>query len=107
MPKIIIYTSNNCNPCKLAKDFFAANQYEFEERNVAENKQYRDELLNMGYRSTPTIVINTSTSDKQKIFAGFNQSLINKELNNIKSFEGAGEVEEKEFFDNKRFKQMQ
>jgi len=106
VPKIIIYTSNNCNPCKLAKDFFAANQYEFEERNVAENKEFRDELLNMGYRSTPTIVINTSTSDKQKIFAGFNQSLINKELNNIKSFEGAGEVEEKEFFNNKTFKDI-
>ena len=55
----------------------------------------------MGYRSTPTILINN------KPFVGFNQSLINKELNNIKSFEGAGEVEEKEFFDNKRFKQMQ
>ena len=101
MPKIIIYTSNNCNPCKLAKDFFAANQYEFEERNVAENKEFRDELLNMGYRSTPTILINN------KPFVGFNQSLINKELNNIKSFEGAGEVEEKEFFNNKTFKQMQ
>lgn len=101
MPKIIIYTSNNCSPCKMAKHFFTANQYEFEERNVAENEEYRDELLNMGYRSTPTILINN------KPFVGFNQSLINKELNNIRSFEGAGEVEEKEFFDNKRFKQMQ
>ena len=104
MPKIIIYTSNNCNPCKLAKDFFAANQYEFEERNVAESKEYRKELVeDLGYSSTPTIVINTS--DKQKVFVGFNQSLINKELNNIRSFEGAGEEEEKEFFNNKTFKQ--
>ena len=102
MPKIIIYTSNNCNPCKLAKDFFAANQYEFEERNVVESKEYRKQLVeDLGYSSTPTILINN------KPFVGFNQSLINKELNNIKSFEGAGEVEEKEFFDNKRFKQMQ
>ena len=104
MPKIIIYTSNNCNPCKLAKDFFAANQYEFEERNVVDSKEYRKQLVeDLGYSSTPTIVI--KSFDKQKVFVGFNPTLITKELNNIRSFEGAGEVEEKEFFNNKTVKQ--
>ena len=100
MSKIIIYTSNNCNPCKLAKDFFTTNRYEFHERNVAENKEFRDELLNMGYRSTPLILINN------KPFVGFNQSLITKELDNIRSFEGAGREEEKKFFDNSTFKDI-
>ena len=45
MHKVIIYTTPSCVYCKMAKDFFAKNNVQYEERNVATDMKSREEML--------------------------------------------------------------
>lgn len=73
MHQITIYTSNTCPHCQSAKDYMTTRGFKFEERNV-ENKDFRKELINMGYRGVPIIVI-----DEVEI-VGFDKEKINQIL---------------------------
>lgn len=54
--KVVIYTSNTCTYCDMAKEYFKANEIEFEEKNTS-NPVFRKELLAIGVRSVPTIYV--------------------------------------------------
>lgn len=54
--KVVIYTSNTCTYCDMAKEYFKANDIEFEEKNTS-NPEFRKELLAIGVRSVPTIYV--------------------------------------------------
>jgi glutaredoxin 3 len=43
--KVIIYTTPSCVYCKMTKEFFAKNNVQYEERNVATDMQAREEML--------------------------------------------------------------
>ncbi|KKU38186.1 MAG: Glutaredoxin-like protein, YruB-family, partial [Candidatus Azambacteria bacterium GW2011_GWB2_46_37] len=45
MPKVIIYTTPTCPYCHLAKEFFQEHNVAFEEFNVAEDEQAREEMI--------------------------------------------------------------
>ncbi len=45
MKKIIIYTTDLCPFCKSTKEWLTAEGYEYEERNVQKNPDYRNEML--------------------------------------------------------------
>ncbi len=45
MHKVIIYTTPSCVYCKMTKDFFAKNNVQYEEKNVATDMQAREDML--------------------------------------------------------------
>lgn len=57
MEKVIVYTSSTCPYCVAAKNFLHENSVEFEERNVSESEEARNELIEKGYRGVPVIVV--------------------------------------------------
>ena len=52
--KVVMYTSNTCTYCDMAKEYFNANGIQIEEKNTS-HPEYRKELLAIGVRSVPTI----------------------------------------------------
>lgn len=59
MEKVIVYTSNTCPYCTMAKDYLKDRGVEFEERNVQNDAQARTELMEKGYTGVPVIVVGT------------------------------------------------
>ena len=59
MKKIIIYSSNNCGYCELAKNLLDSLSYQYQEINVQEIPNKRDEMLRKsnGRRTVPQIFI--------------------------------------------------
>lgn len=58
MGNVIIYTANSCPYCIKTKDYLSKKGVKYAERNVQENSQAKKELLAMGYRTVPVIIIN-------------------------------------------------
>lgn len=58
MKDVLLYTSNTCPYCTLAKDYFDEKGVEYTERNVQTDKTARQELMDMGHMGVPVIVIN-------------------------------------------------
>lgn len=76
MKKIIIYSTTLCPFCKQAKEWLTEKGYEYEERNVQENPEYRDEMLEKsGAMTVPildiegVIIIGYNTSEMEKALA--------------------------------------
>ena len=59
MKKIIIYSSNNCGYCELAKNLLDSLSYQYQEINIQEIPNKRDEMLRKsnGKRTVPQIFI--------------------------------------------------
>ncbi|MEK9194280.1 MAG: glutaredoxin family protein [Patescibacteria group bacterium] len=73
--KIIIYTTPSCVYCKMAKDFFRANNVAYQEFDVAYDDKAREEMVNKSHQlGVPVIDVNG------KIFVGFNKPEIAKAL---------------------------
>ena len=60
MKNIIIYSSNNCGYCELAKSLLDFLNYQYQEINIQEVPDKRDEMLRKsnGRRTVPQIFIN-------------------------------------------------
>ena len=58
---IIIYTQHGCHPCRKTKQHCERLGIDFEERNVAENVEFLEEVKNLGYLSTPVVVVDENT----------------------------------------------
>ena len=74
--KIEIYSSNTCNYCQAAKEFFKEQGLEYIEYNISEDIAAKKTLMKKGFMSVPLIVIdgeNVVGFDKEKI-----EKLINK-----------------------------
>ena len=72
MKQVLIYSTPNCVYCKLAKDYFNANNVPFTEFNVAQDAVKRAELIEKsGQRGVPVIQIGDDSLvigfDKAKI----------------------------------------
>ena len=78
---ITIYTSNGWGPCHATKGWLNINGYQFEEKNVSENMEYGKELMAMGYRSTPVVVIKNPFHDESIV--GFNPNKLKDALNRL------------------------
>ena len=59
MKKIIIYSSNNCGYCELAKNLLDSLSYQYQEINIQEMPNKRDEMLRKsnGRRTVPQIFV--------------------------------------------------
>lgn len=67
--KVIIYSTPTCVYCKMAKDFFAKNNIQYQEHNVADDEQARAEMVEKSHQlGVPVIDISG------EIFVGFNRT---------------------------------
>lgn len=58
MKNVTIYTTPTCGYCKMAKEFFAANNVAFTEHNVGEDLEKRKEMIERsGQMGVPVIFI--------------------------------------------------
>ncbi|EFI41591.1 MULTISPECIES: glutaredoxin family protein [Peptoniphilus] len=57
MEKVVVYTSNTCPYCTMAKDYLREKEIPFEEKNVQTDKEARTELMAKGYTGVPVICI--------------------------------------------------
>jgi len=72
--KVIIYTASTCHSCTEVKDYLRTKKVPFIERNVQQSEKAKKELLDMGYRTVPIILV-----DDEEI-AGFNKEKLKKVL---------------------------
>jgi len=57
---VTIYTSFGWGPCKVTKSWLKKNNIEYIEKDVGDDS-VRDEILALGYRTTPVIVSDKGT----------------------------------------------
>ncbi|MDP3982292.1 MAG: glutaredoxin domain-containing protein [bacterium] len=71
MPNVTIYTTPTCVYCRSAKEFFEANNVEFQEKNVAEDEEAREEMVRKSEQmGVPVIDIDGTVVvgfDKEKV----------------------------------------
>ena len=64
MPNVKIYTTESCAYCKMAKEFFAEKNVEYEAKDVTEDQAAREEMIQKsGQMGVPVIVVDQSTLD--------------------------------------------
>jgi glutaredoxin-like YruB-family protein len=72
MKKVQIFTTPVCKYCKLAKEYFAANNVPYEEYDVSTDIERRNEMIEKsGQMGVPVIIIGDSD-----LIVGFNQPVI-------------------------------
>tara|TARA_Y100000310_G_C20487500_1_gene717555 strand:- start:299 stop:535 length:237 start_codon:yes stop_codon:yes gene_type:complete len=75
MQNIIIYTTPTCVYCKAAKEFFAEHNVEYEEKDVAQDEQARDAMIEKsGQLGVPVIDV------KGNIVIGFDEKKLSELL---------------------------
>ena len=71
MPNVTIYSTPSCHFCRMAKDFFKANNVAYTEHDVAGNPEKRKEMVEKsGQMGVPVILIDDEMIigfDKPKI----------------------------------------
>lgn len=74
MAQAIVYSSTNCNYCKQLKTYLEEQNISYEERNIDESEEARQELSKLGIMSVPLTLIG------EKQILGFNPNRIKKAL---------------------------
>lgn len=75
MPKVTIYTTPSCVYCKMAKEYFKANNVAYEEKNVAGDQAAVQEMMQKsGQLGVPVIDVDG------KIVVGFDKSTLDELL---------------------------
>lgn len=75
MHNVLIYTTDTCHFCKLAKEFFKQNSMKYKEINVGEDEKAAKEMIEKsGQMGVPVIDIDG------KIIIGFDKGAIKKAL---------------------------
>ncbi len=68
MKKVVIYSTDSCGYCKLAKEYFTNNNVAFEEYNVGHDLERRQEMLSKsGQMGVPVITVD------EDVVVGFNK----------------------------------
>ena len=79
MKNVVVYTSNTCPYCTLAKEYLDEKGVEYSVKNVQKDTEARKELMDMGHMGVPVIVI----GDEEIV--GFDKSKIDLALDNQKT----------------------
>lgn len=79
MPRVLIYTTPTCGFCKMAKALFQEHNVEYEERDVAANNAWADEMIQKsGQMGVPVIIV--SGNGKEEMIIGFDKPKLEKAL---------------------------
>lgn len=72
MKKVTIYSTPSCKYCKLAEDYFVANNISYTKHNVAADIERRNEMIEKsGQMGVPVIIIGDN-----ELVVGFNKPVI-------------------------------
>ena len=75
MKQVSIYSTPSCTYCKSAKEFFAENNVQFQEYNVADDMVRRQEMIDRSSQmGVPVIIID------QNIVVGYNKTKLTELL---------------------------
>jgi len=75
MKNVTIYSTPTCHFCRMAKDFFKANNVAYTEYDVASNLEKRKEMIEKsGQMGVPVIIIDN------ELIVGFDKPQISKML---------------------------
>jgi len=58
MSDVIIYSSNSCRYCVLAKEYLKEKGVSYVEKNISTDPEARKELVKKGYMGVPVIIVN-------------------------------------------------
>jgi glutaredoxin len=73
-PSIIMYSSQSCMYCHIAKQFFAKHNLPYTEYDIDNSLENRDTFAILGGRGTPLLIIN------KQIIHGYDERLIREAL---------------------------
>lgn len=73
MKNVVVYTSDSCTYCTLAKNYLRSKGIQFETRNIKE-PIYRRELMQMRLRGVPVIKVDDA------VIVGFDRYAIDEAL---------------------------
>ena len=73
--KVTVYSSPSCIYCRLAKEFFTEKNIEFEDKDVSEDKEAAQKVVEE-YKSSGVPVIVIAKSGKEEVLIGFQQDKI-------------------------------
>jgi glutaredoxin len=74
--KVIIYTQKTCPPCHEEKLWLKEKQIIFEERDIRENPDFLDEIIQLGAAATPVTIIHSDSGEE--VIYGFDQDKLAK-----------------------------
>ncbi len=75
MKEIVIFTQNECPPCKIVKMFLDDHNVDYRERNIStDNKARKDLTEKYGAFSTPTVLVG------EEVIIGFELEKLKKAL---------------------------
>ena len=69
-----VYSSKLCGVCNNLKAFLASLHIDFEDVDIYDNKEARDDILNRGFRKVPVVRIG------EKYISGHNTDDVKREL---------------------------
>ncbi len=72
--KVVVFTSDTCGYCHMAKDYLNEINVPFEERNVSSDKDARKELMSKGFMGVPVIYVD------DEIIQGFDKNRLDELL---------------------------
>ena len=70
MSEVVVYTSNTCPYCTLAKNYLTEKGVSYTEKNVQTDKEARKELMAMGHMGVPVLLVDGQEIvgfDKEKL----------------------------------------
>lgn len=70
MSEVVVYTSNTCPYCTLAKNYLSEKGVPYTEKNVQTDKEARKELMAMGHMGVPVLLVDGQEIvgfDKEKL----------------------------------------
>jgi glutaredoxin-like YruB-family protein len=81
MAKVTIYTTPSCTFCKQTKEFYQANNVEYEEKDVAQDTEAAQEMVDKSHQmGVPVSMITKEGETEPKIIIGFDKTALSEAL---------------------------
>jgi glutaredoxin-like YruB-family protein len=74
MKNVVIYSSNTCGYCTMAKEYFNENNVEYTEKNVSTDLEARKDLMSKGFMGVPVIYV------EDEVIQGFDKAKLDELL---------------------------
>ena len=72
--KVVVFSSNTCGYCTMAKEYLTEKGVSFEERNVSNDIEARKELMSKGFMGVPVIYV------EDEVIQGFDKAKLDELL---------------------------
>lgn len=77
--RITVYTSPHCGFCTKIKEFYSAQELDFQEKDITKNEEFKKELKDFGVPGVPFSLI--EKGEKTERIVGFDEQKLKNALN--------------------------